>query len=139
LTPRPHVAPHAPERNASAAGAIALALAMAVGLGIVLFRDHGPSSAKPAETTPKALLPLPRAGETVVALRALDDAWVRAAVDGTVVFAGRVPRGAVMDWKPARGVSLRTTAPSSIQITVNGAAKPLGSPTPDGEYRIDVP
>ena len=84
-------------------------------------------------------MPLPRSGETKVALRAVDDAWVRASVDGAVVFEGRVPRGASMEWKPAHSVTLRTTAPSSLQMTVNGAAKALTTPTADGEYRIDVP
>lgn len=140
LTPRPHVAPHAPEHAASAAGAVTLAAALAVGLGVFLLKDRGPApSARPAEATPRALLPLPRAAEQKVALRAVDDAWVRAEVDGSVVFEGRVPRGAVMEWKPSRGVVLRTTAPSSLALTVNGAPKPLGAPAPDGAYRIDVP
>jgi cytoskeleton protein RodZ len=140
LTPRPHVTPHAPEHGTSAVGAIALAVILAVGLGIFLFKDRGTaSSARPVETTPKALMPLPRTGEAKVTLRAIDDAWVRASVDGAVVFEGRVPRGATMDWKPAHSVSLRTTAASSLQVSVNGVAKPLTTPTPDGEYRIDVP
>jgi transcriptional regulator with XRE-family HTH domain len=140
LTPRPHVAPRAPEHGAGAAGAIALAAALAVGLGIFIFKDRGTAAAsRPMETTPRALMPLPRVGEAKVALRAIDDAWVRASVDGAVVFEGRVPRGAAMEWKPAHGVSLRTTAPSSLQITVNGAVRTLTTPTSDGEYRVDVP
>lgn len=140
LTPRPHVAPHAPEHAASAAGAVTLAVALAVGLGVVLFRDHkSVAKARAPEVTPRALLPLPRVAGQKVVLRAVDDAWIRATVDGDVVFEGRVPRGATMEWKPARGVLLRTTAPSSLAVTVNDVPKPLTTPAADGEYRIDVP
>lgn len=141
LTPRPHVAPHAPEHAASAAGAVTLAVVLAVGLGVLIFRDRRPApSARQSEATPRVLMPLPRtAGGQKVVLRAVDDAWVRATVDGAVVFEGRVPRGATMEWKPAHDVALRTTAPSSLAVTVNDVPKPLTAPTADGEYRIDLP
>ena len=138
LTPRPQITPDAAPHGTSAAGAIALAVGLAVALAVFVLKDKTPS-AKPAETTPRALLPVPRTVEPKVTLRALDDAWVRAAVDGTVVFEGRMPRGASMDWKPAHGIALRTTAPSSLQVIVNGTPKPLTTPTAEGEFRIDVP
>lgn len=138
LTPRPHVKPHAPEHGASAAAAISLAVALAIGVGVLLVRDHASTAERPAESTPRALMPLPRAAEPKVVLRAADDAWIRATVDDAVVFEGRLPRGAAMEWKPSRSVTLRTTAPSSLQVTVNGQARPLTTPTPDGEYRIDI-
>jgi hypothetical protein len=43
-----------------------------------------------------------------------------------------------MDWTPSKSVSLRTTAPASLQLTVNGAPQALANPTPDGEYRIEI-
>jgi cytoskeleton protein RodZ len=135
--PASHVA-HA-SGGSSATGAVALALLLAAGLGVWLFKDHHAASAvKPAESTPRALMPLPRATEPKVGLRAVDDAWVRATVDDAVVFEGRLPRGGSMEWKPARSVSLRTTAPTSLQLTVNGEVKPLSNPSPDGEYRVEV-
>ena len=126
--------------GSSATGAVLFALALALGLGVWLYKDHHPAAAaRPAESTPRALLPLPRTTEPKVGLRAVDDAWVRVTVDDNVAFEGRLPRGGAMEWKPARSVSLRTTAPASLQLTVNGTPQALSNPTPDGEYRIEVP
>lgn len=143
---KPHATPppsHVPQQSggASATGAVLLALALAVGLGVWLFKDRHPAAvAKPAESTPRALMPLPRTIEPPkVGLRAVDDAWVRVTVDDKVEFEGRLPRGGAMEWKPAKSVSLRTTAPASLQLTVNGAPIPLPAPTPEGEYLIPVP
>lgn len=141
LTPRPQTHENKAAHGSSATGAIVLAVALAIGLGVLVLRDKGSDKqAKPAESTPRVLMPMPHAaGEaTTVSLRAVDDAWIRASVDGAVVFEGRVPRGATMEWKPQHGVALRTTAPGSLQVSVNGVAKPLTAPTPDGEYRLDV-
>ena len=135
-------APRAPRTHdgSSATGAVLFALALALGLGVWMFKDRRPAAvARPAESTPRALLPLPRTSEPKIALLAVDDAWVRVTVDDNVAFEGRLPRGGAMEWKPARSVSLRTTAPSSLQLTVNGTAQALANPTPDGEYRIEVP
>jgi len=125
--------------GSSATGAVIFALALAIGLGVWLFKDRHPAAvARPAESTPRALLPLARTTEFKVGLRAVDDAWVRVTVDDNVAFEGRLPRGGAMEWKPARSVSLRTTAPASLQLTVNGVPQALANPTPDGEYRIEV-
>ena len=125
--------------GSSATGAVLFALALTAGLGVWLFKDrHTAAVARPAESTPRALLPLPRTSEPKVGLRAVDDAWVRVTVDDNVAFEGRLPRGGAMEWKPARSVSIRTTAPASLQLTVNGAPQALASPTADGEYRIEV-
>ncbi|MFI5347256.1 MAG: helix-turn-helix domain-containing protein [Elusimicrobiota bacterium] len=133
-----HQAPHAPG-GSSATGAVLFALALALGLGVWLVKDRRPApAARPAESTPRALLPLPRTIEPVVGLRANDDAWVRVTVDDNVAFEGRLPRGGAMEWKPARSVSLRTTAPAALLLTVNGVPQALANPTPDGEYRIEV-
>ena len=138
-SPASHVGSKAPA--SSATGAIVLAVALAIGLGVWLIKDRRPSAvAKPAETTPRALMPLPRTTEPAkVGLRAIDDAWVRVTVDDNVAFEGRLPRGGAMEWKPAKSVSLRTTAAASLQLTVNGAPQALVNPTSDGEYRIEVP
>jgi cytoskeleton protein RodZ len=141
LTPAPasHVG-QAPA-SSSATGAIVFAAALALGLGVWVFKDHRPSTAaKPAETTPRVLMPLPKTTEPVkIGLRAVDDAWVRVTVDDNVAFEGRLPRGGAMEWRPSKSVSLRTTSPASLQLTVNGAPRALANPTPDGEYRIEVP
>ncbi len=125
--------------GSSATGAILFALALTVGLGVWLFKDRHPAAlARPTESTPRALMPLPRTSEPKVGLRAVDDAWVRVTVDDVVAFEGRLPRGGAMEWKPARSVSLRTTAAASLQLTVNGAPQALANPSADGEYRIEV-
>ena len=125
----------------SATGAIVFAAALALSLGVWLFKDHRPAAtAKPTETTPRVLMPLPRTTEPVkVDLRAVDDAWVRVTVDDNVAFEGRLPRGRAMEWEPSRSVSLRTTSPASLLLTVNGVPHPMADPTPDGDYRIEVP
>ncbi|HEX4047578.1 MAG TPA: helix-turn-helix domain-containing protein [Elusimicrobiota bacterium] len=135
--PTTHAASAAPAPSAT--GAIVFALALAVGLGVWLVKDRQPAAVAPqAESTPRALLPLPKTTETKVGLRAIDDAWVRVTVDDKVAFEGRLPRGASMQWTPSHSVSLRTTSPSSLQLTVNGVPQALANPTPDGEYRIEV-
>jgi cytoskeletal protein RodZ len=138
-TPAPH-APHAPG-GSSAAGAVVFALALAVGLGVWMFKNRAAApSAHPAETPPRALMPLPRTAEQpAVGLRAVDDAWVRVSVDDAVVFEGRLPRGAAMEWKPTKVISLRTTAAGSLRLTVNALPHALANPTADGEYRIELP
>jgi hypothetical protein len=84
-------------------------------------------------------MPLQRTTEPPkIGLRAVDDAWVRVTVDDKVEFEGRLPRGGAMEWRPAKFLSLRTTAPSSLQLTMDGAPRALANPTPDGEYRIEV-
>jgi cytoskeleton protein RodZ len=140
LTPSPasHVG-QAPT-SSSATGAIVFAAALALGLAVWVVKDHRPSAAaKRVETTPRVLMPLPKTTEPVkVGLRAVDDAWVRVTVDDTVAFEGRLPRGGAMEWKPSKSVSLRTTAPASLQLTVNGVPRALANPSADGEYRIEV-
>lgn len=135
-------APAAPQESSSAAGAMIFAALLAVALGIWIFKDREAAApaARPAANTPRALMPLPKAAaEQKVALKAVEDAWVRVAVDDAVVFEGRLPRGAAMEWKPSHGVVLRTTAASSLQLTVNGAPQTLSNPSADGEFRIDLP
>lgn len=141
LTPVPATHVGTAPASSSATGAIVFAALLAVGLGVWVFKDHRPSAAaKPEESsTPRVLMPLPKTTEPAkVGLKAVDDAWVRVTVDDNVAFEGRLPRGAAMEWKPSKSVSLRTTAPASLQLTVNGAPRALANPTPDGEYRIEV-
>jgi len=136
---RAPITPGPAKEGSSATGAILFALGLAVCLGVWMFKDRRPAApVKPAETTPRALMPLPRATEPKVVLRAIDDAWVRVAVDDATVFEGRIPRGAVQELKPSRSVTLRTTAPASLQLTVNGAPQALANPTSEGDYRIEV-
>jgi len=141
--------PAAHSRNASQAEAdassssgsmflILFCVAAAIGLGIWLASDRKLPEISSPETTPKALMPMPRTVEPTISLRAVDDAWVQASVDAAVVFEGRVPRGTAMEWKPAKSVSLRTTSSEAIRVSVNGAPTPLPAPLPDGSYRFDV-
>jgi hypothetical protein len=132
--------PHHAPTESSATGALVFAGVAALALGIWMFGGRKtPDDVKPAGSTPRALMPLPRAVEAKIALSALDDAWVRATVDGSVVFEGRLPKGAAMDWRPVRYVSVRTSSPAALVLTLNGAPQAMAHASSDGEYRIDVP
>jgi transcriptional regulator with XRE-family HTH domain len=131
---RPEPARPAP----SATGALLLAGALAVGLGIWLAAGRKAAPPPAPEPLPKAILPVSRPVASDVVLRAVDDAWVRAEVDGAVVFEGRLPRGARMKWAPKRALVLRTTDASSLRLVVGGAEKALPAPSADGEYRVDI-
>lgn len=130
--------PDAARSDISAAGALIFAGVVAVGIGAWMFRGQGSPRPLSDESTPHALRPLPRAVAPMIALRALDDAWVRAVVDGVVVFEGRLPRGAAMKWRPSRAVALWTTAPATLEVTVDGKPRPLTDPSSNGEYHLDV-
>jgi len=103
----------------------------------------------PAPAPPPAPTPVPAAlqpvvkpagsASTRVVLRATEDCWTRISVDGKVLFEGRLPRGAAMDWTPAKSLTLRATAPSALQVEVNGEPRPLGAASPDGEYTVVIP
>lgn len=130
---------HADSHGSSAAGAVTGAIVLAFGVAFLLFGRRAPEAPKAVENTPRALMPVPRTVEPKVVLRALDDAWARVAVDDQVAFEGRVPRGAVLEWKPSKAVTIRTTAPTALAVTVNGVATPLANPGPDGDYRLETP
>ena len=51
----------------------------------------------------------------------------------------RAPRDAVQEWKPTKFMYLRTTEPSALELTLNGAPLALGAPGPDGQYHIEIP
>ena len=132
--------PHAPAHEGSGAtGAIVLAVALAIGLAVFLFKDQGKDVAPPAAVAPAALQPIPRAMEPKLVIRLKDDAWLRVAVDGQVVFEGRAPRDAVQEWKPSRLVELRTTEPAALDLSLNGLPVALGAPGSDGQHRIEIP
>ncbi|MBI3289077.1 MAG: helix-turn-helix domain-containing protein, partial [Elusimicrobia bacterium] len=139
-----HPAPSAPaapahsQGGSGATGAIVLAVALALGLFYWLFKDKNHQAA-PVSVAPMALQPLPRAIEPKLVVHLKNDAWLRVTVDGQMTFEGRAPRGAAQEWKPLKFVALRTTEPAAIELELNGAAIPLGPPTADGEYRIDIP
>jgi hypothetical protein len=134
----PHAAGEHPRSSATGAVVFALVLGIALTAWLVRNRDAAPAP-KPAESTPRALLPVTKPVETRVVVRAVDDCWARVVVDGNPVFEGRIPRGAMMDWTPLKSMTVRATVPGALQVTLNGAPHPLGTPSPDGDYRIDVP
>ncbi|MDE2491680.1 MAG: DUF4115 domain-containing protein, partial [Elusimicrobia bacterium] len=122
---------------ASATPAVIFAVLLALGVAIWLFHARPKAAPTAPSPVPKALLPVTLGAPAKVVLAAAADAWVRAAVDGTVVFEGRLPRGASMEWTPAREVDLRTTDPSALRVTVGGKPRELPAGT-GGEYRIDT-
>ena len=138
--PAPKPAAHSDAHHSTgAAPAIVLAVILAIALAVWLFKDQDKSASAPAPVTPVALQPMPRLIEPKLTIRLKDDAWLRVAVDGQVVFEGRAPRDAVQEWKPAKFVDIRTTEPASLELNLNGQAAALGAPGPDGQYRVEIP
>lgn len=137
--PTHHVSSHAPSSATGATGAIAFSVVLAAGLGWWLYSHRAPAAPTPAPEPPKALQPLGRVAEPVLLLRFVSDAWVKVSLDGQPVFEGRAPRGSSQEWKPQKSLTLRTTSPEALALELDGAARPLGAPGPDGEYRIDLP
>jgi transcriptional regulator with XRE-family HTH domain len=137
-SPRPaaHAAAH---RETGAAPAIILSVLLALALAIWLYKNQAGGSTASVPEAPVALLPLPRQVEPKLSLRLKDDAWLRVAVDGQVVFEGRAPRDAVQEWKPLKFVDIRTAEPGSLEFSLNGQPAALGAPSADGQYRIDIP
>ena len=124
----------------SAVGAIIFAVALAVvGTAWILHDRAGAPPPKPAQTMPSALLPISKPVSTRVIVHALEDCWARVTVDGDVAFEGRIPRGAMMDWTPVKSMSLRAASAAALEVTKNGAPFELSSPSPDGDYHIDLP
>ncbi len=131
-------AAHAAGHGASgAAPAIVLAAALGLGLAVWLLKDKGPAAPEPA--APAAFQPVARAVEPKLTIRLKEDAWIRVALDGQVVYEGRAPRDTAQDWKPQKFVDLRTTEPSAIELSLNGLPVALGAPGPEGQYRVDIP
>ena len=83
-------------------------------------------------------MPMTRAVAPKFSLRASEDVWVQVAVDGAILFEGRVPRGAELDWKPMKTVVLRATSIAALSVSLDDSAAPLPAPTPNGEYRFDL-
>ncbi len=139
FVPRPS-SPAAAPAGSSAVGAILFALALAVGGSAWILHDRAEApAAKPPQNMPQALLPVSKPVVTRVVVHALDDCWARVSIDGDVAFEGRIPRGAMMDWTPAKSMSLRAASVAALEVTKNGAHVELTSPSPDGDYRIDLP
>jgi transcriptional regulator with XRE-family HTH domain len=136
--PAPHE-PAAHGQGSGATGAIVLAVVLGLGLAVYLFKDQSKETAKPVQTAPAALQPMPRQIEPKFIVRFKNDAWLRVSVDGQVVFEGRAPRDAVQEWKPSKVVELRTTEPAALDLSLNGQTVTLGAPGPDGQYRVEIP
>ena len=135
-----HAAAHGSSNpGAGAAPAIILAVILALALVVWLFKDQSHEPSQPAQVTPVALQPIARQIEPKLSIHIKDDAWLRVSVDGQVVFEGRAPRSAVQEWKPVKFVDIRTTEPAALELALNGQPIPLGSPGPDGQYRVDIP
>lgn len=136
--PADRLAPHGESHGGGATGAIAFSVVLAAGLGWWMFSHRAAPAPAPVSEPPKALQPLPAAVEPVVTLRLKDDAWLKVTLDGQPVFEGRAPRGSSQEWKPLKSLGLRTTSPEAVSLELNGAPRELGTPGPDGEYRIDI-
>ncbi len=134
----PRAAAH-PHGSGGATGAIVLAVALALGLALYLLMDQGKQAVAPIPAAPAALQPMPRIIEPLLVVRLKNDAWLRVSVDGVVLFEGRAPRDSIQKWKPSKFVDLRTTDPTALSLSLNGQPVTLGTPGPDGQYRVEIP
>ncbi|HVC09357.1 MAG TPA: RodZ domain-containing protein [Elusimicrobiota bacterium] len=94
-------------------------------------------SARPAALAPAAPAAPAAAFQAKMDLTVIfhHEVWLRVMVDGKQVFAGRVPRGRMREWKARRNVVLETGYPRAFDLMLNGAPYSL-FPNPLGRYLI---
>jgi cytoskeletal protein RodZ len=118
----------APEESARTAGSAPAATATPL---VQLPPLAPPATPTVLPTTVPGPSATPTAGgrQVEVELRTLDRAWVRATVDGRVVFEETLPPGQVQRWTGQQSVALRVGNAGGVELTVNGQrVGPLGPP-----------
>lgn len=87
--------------------------------------DGTPPPATRVRTEPQAAAVA--AGAVTVVLRAVDEVWIQADVDGQRVAYGLIPAGTEKTFTARRALSIRVGDAGAVQYTVNGVAgAPLG-------------
>ncbi|MFN8637872.1 MAG: DUF4115 domain-containing protein [Dehalococcoidia bacterium] len=104
-------------------GAIALGVSVLVlgGLSVMVLGQR--AAAPPSAGTPVASEqgpPQPLAGQVLVIVRAQEESFVRATVDGTVLFDGTMRSGETKSWQGRQRVQVYTNKGRSMNITING-------------------
>jgi len=83
-------------------------------------------------TTPSATIPLPAAKSKVitVSLTTKKDCFVRANVDGKILFEGVLRKGVAETWRAGKEINLKLSDGSAVIIDVNGSTIPPISSRP---------
>ena len=123
-----------------AAWALAAAALAAIILGLWALKvGRPPEDAKRQGTVPAALQPVHNPAEPDLQIAFRDDVWISVSVDGVQKFEGRVPRNSRQEWKGSKFITLRTSDPQSLKLTLNASPYNLPAPGAAGEFRIESP
>ncbi|MBI5622845.1 MAG: DUF4115 domain-containing protein [Elusimicrobia bacterium] len=123
------------------AALFALILAGGVLAVWLLVRRPAPEAPAPSESPvpPPILQPINAPVEPLVTLAFKSDVWVRVTVDDKVRFEGMVPaNGKPLEYKPKLKVSIRTSSPSDLILSLNGSATTFPAADPSGEHILLV-
>jgi hypothetical protein len=121
----------------SSLGAVVFSLSLALALAWWVMHGRPAGPASEAGLRPQALLPVRSAIEPKLVLVCRDENWVSVKADGVVLFAGRLPKNARQEFQAHRSLSLRSSAPEELILTLNGAPYRLPRPDDNGEFRIE--
>jgi cytoskeletal protein RodZ len=92
-----------------------------------------PATAPPTQkAATSTLAPAPASTDFVIQLRALDDVWIKARIDGEVPKEGNLLQGDIREFKPNQMLSIKyaKSKAKSLELTINGRpAKVVGEST----------
>lgn len=126
--------------DAVAIGAILAALAVAAVLAVWLRRPAPPAAPSEASSAPPAAIaPLRAPSEPQLAVEFRQEVWLSLSLDGAPRFEGRVPQGTRQEWQARKLITLRSSNPQALKLTLNGAPYALPAPDAAGLYRIEAP
>ncbi len=104
-------------------GAIALGASVLVLGGLSAMALSARTAAPSSSTTPVASQPGPSQpipGQVLVVVRAQEESFVRATVDGTVLFDGTMRSGETKSWQGRQRIQIYTNKGRSMNIAING-------------------
>jgi transcriptional regulator with XRE-family HTH domain len=141
-----HAAPaHAPlaasvgPHDAGSAGrAVFFGALLCAGVVFVLTRGGGPAGRAAQGPAPLLQLAHPPVEPTLVA-EVRQDCWLAVRVDGATRFEGLAPKNSRLEWKASKSLSLRTSSPEALKLSLNGAPLTLPAPSEAGDYLIASP
>jgi hypothetical protein len=99
-------------------GVAVLVLGGLSALALMQQEPPPPPAATAVASTPGPAQPVP--GQVLVVLRAQEESFVRATVDGTVLFDGTMRAGESKSWQGRQRVQVYTNKGRSMLITING-------------------
>ncbi len=124
-------------------GLLILAGCALAGVGLYWLSARPAAAPAPAEqaapATPAALAPIKPAAAADVVLQFRREMWISVEIDGVEKFQGRVPQGSQQSWKAQKALTLRSSDPQDLRVTLDGKPFTLGAPQADGTFRIEAP